>query len=410
MSPSGSAVTMGSPALWIWRAEAMPHYLVREAFRMFYPAYREGHAVTPEQESAAQCIMGCKTGVFGYSVSLCPECGTRLIHNASCGNRNCSCCQGTKPEEWVGARSSELVEGLSYFHVIATTPHELNPLFLSNPADMYGLLMKSIGTALTEVSLREENLGAVPGFVSVLHSWSQNLELHPHVHLLVSGGGLSDPVTFKKVDNNSFFCPEGHLRGAFREHFLSGLKDLRKKGSLSYTGSASNLLNHFEWEGLLTALYQKSWNVFIKETFNGNGNAVEYLSRYAYRTAISNSRILSVTDEGVVISYKDYHDGGKKKELFLSGEEFIRRFLMHVLPKGFCRIRYGGFLSNSRKKRCLAQIRRLTGTPARGNPYAGLSVRERIKMIFNKDIYACPACNGTMHTYMFRKWGCVMLN
>lgn len=388
----------------------MADYPIREIFQRWYPAYRENHTVTPDQESAAQCIMGCKTGLFGYSVSLCPECGIRLMHNASCGNRNCPCCQGTKPEEWVGARSAELIEGLSYFHIVATTPHELNPLFLYNPADMYGLLMKSIGNALTEVSLREENLGAVPGFVSVLHSWGQNMELHPHVHLLVSGGGLSDPVTFKKVGNKAFFCPESHLCGAFREHFLAGLKNLREKGTLSYTGSAATLRNHFEWEDLLTGLYQKKWNVFIKETFNGNGNAVEYLSRYAYRTAISNNRIISVTEDGVVISYKDYRDGGKRKELPLSGEEFIRRFLMHVLPKGFCRIRYGGYLSNSRKKRCLAQIRRLTGTPARGNPYAGLSVRERLKMIFNKDICSCPNCDGTMHTYMFRRWGCIMLN
>ena len=388
----------------------MTDYPIRYIFQMWYPAYRENHTLTPDQESAAQCIMGCKTGIFGYSLSLCPECGTRLIHNASCGNRNCPCCQGTKQEEWVGARSSELIPGISYFHVIATTPHELNPLFLSSPAVMYGLLMKSIGSALTEVSLRKENLGAVPGFVSVLHSWSQNLELHPHVHLLVSGGGLSDPVTFKKTDNNSFFCPVSHLGGAFREHFLDGLKKLRSKEMLSYTGSSSALINHYEWEELLTTLYHKDWNVFIKETFNGNGNAIEYLSRYAYRTAISNSRILSVTDDGVLISYKDYRDGGKKKELLLSGEEFIRRFLMHVLPKGFCRIRYGGYLSNSRKKKCLALIRRLTCTPARGNPYAGLSVRERIKKMFNRDICACPKCNGVMKIYMFRNFNCVMLN
>ena len=388
----------------------MPAYPIRDIFQKWYPLYRKDHTVTADQEGAAQCIMGCKTGVFGYSVSICPECGNKLFHNASCGNRSCPCCQGTKPEEWVGARSSELIEGIPYFHVIATVPHELNPLFLSNPAEMYGLLMKSISSALIEVSLREGNLGAVPGFVSVLHTWSQNLELHPHVHLLVSGGGLADPVTFRKTESGGFFCPVKRLGGAFREHFLSGLKVSRKNGRLSYTGSSSELRNHFEWEELLTILYHKEWNVFIKETFNGNGNAVEYLSRYSYRTAISNSRILSVSDDGVVIRYKDYRDKGKNKELRLSGEEFIRRFLMHVLPKGFCRIRYGGYLSNSRKKRCLAQIRRLTGTPARGNPYAGLSVRERIMKIFHRDICECPECNGTMHMYMFRHWGCVMLN
>ena len=151
-------------------------YKIREIFQMFYLSYRDTHTVTPEQESAAQCIMGCKTGVYGYTVSVCPDCGKKIIHNASCGNRNCPSCQGTKPEEWVQARSSELVEGLPYFHVIMTLPHELNPLCLSNPAAMYRLLMQSAKDALLEVSSRKENLGAVPGVVSVLHTWGQNLE------------------------------------------------------------------------------------------------------------------------------------------------------------------------------------------------------------------------------------------
>ena len=388
----------------------MADYPIQDIFHSWYHDYREDHTVTPEQESAASCIMGCKTGVFGYSVSICPDCGHKMIHNASCGNRNCPCCQGTKPEEWVGARSAELIEGLRYFHVIATTPHELNPLFLSNPAVMYNLLMKSIGSALTEVSLREENLGAVPGFVSVLHTWGQNLELHPHVHLLVSGGGLVDPVTFRQIDDEKFFCPVRHLGGAFREKFLNGLKVHREKESLEYTGTSSALKNHYDWEELLTTLYHKDWNVFIKETFNGNGNAVEYLSRYAYRTAISNSRILSITDDDVVLSYKDYHDNGKKKELRLSGKEFIRRFLMHILPKGLCRIRYGGYLSNSRKKKCLGQIRRITGTKPKGNPYEGMSTSEKIQKIFKINICKCPVCGEILHRYMVRDWGYVMLN
>ena len=374
-------------------------YPLRDIFQRFYPAYREKHSVTPEQESAAQCIMGCKTGLFGYSVSICPDCGHFQIHNASCGNRNCPNCQGTKPQEWVSARSSELIEGLSYFHVIATVPHSLNPLFLNNKKAMCRLLMQSISTAMVETASKEGNLGAVPGFIEVLHTWGQQLDFHPHVHILVSGGGLKNPATFRTVRNDSFFCPVQQLSGVFRGKFLEGLKELREKGELIFSGTAEKFQKHYVWEELLTELYHTHWNVFIKETFNGNGNAIEYLSRYAYRTAISNSRILSVTEEGVTFQWKDYRDGGKKKPLFLSGEEFIRRFLLHVLPKGFRRIRYGGYLSNGRKNKCLGQIRRLTGTPPRGNPFANLKARDIIKMLFHIDICECPKCHATMNMY-----------
>ena len=225
--------------------------------------------------------------------------------------------------------------------------------------------------------------------------------------MCVSGGGLSSPCRFERVRNDRFFCPEGKLAGAFRECFLAGLKRLREQQKLSFSGDAEAFRNHYHWQDMLTCLYHKQWNVFIKETFNGNGNAITYLSRYAYRTAIGNSRILDVSGKGVTIRWKDYKDGGKVKPLFLTGEEFIRRFLMHVLPKGFCRIRYGGVLSNSRKKDCLKQIRRITGTSERKNRLAGLSAAERIKAVFHVDICKCPVCSGHMNLY--RLWPDVML-
>ena len=375
----------------------MSDYLIREAFQMFYLTYRDHHTVTPEQESAAWCIMQCKTGSLGFSESTCPECGYKKIHYASCGNRNCPSCQGTKPAEWVEARSAELVEGLPYFHVIMTVPHELNPLFLTNPKAMYKLLMQSASDAVKDVASRKENLGCAPGVVSVLHTWGQKLDLHPHVHMLVAGGGLKNPAQFCRSRVNHFFCPEGKIAGAFREFFLKGLKALRSNGELVYSGSAEFYRNHYTFEELLTKLYHNPWNAFVKETFNGNGNAIEYLSRYAYRTAISNSRIVSVEAEGVTMTYKDYSDGGKEKSLLLDGEEFIRRFLLHVLPKGFSRIRYCGYLANSRRKKNLKLIRRLTGTRERKNRLAGMCVRERIKSIFHIDICKCPNCSTNMY-------------
>lgn len=379
----------------------MAEYMVQKAFQMYYPAYRAHHPVTPEQESAAQCIMGCKTGKYGFTKSICPNCGYEILHYGSCGNRNCPNCQGTKPEEWVEARSSELIEGISYYHVIMTVPHDLNPLFLNVPKPMYTLLLHSTSDAVKEVASRKENLGAVPGMISVLHTWGQTLELHPHVHMLIAGGGLSAPYKFNQGKKDHFFCPEEHLAGSFREHFLAGLKRLRADDSLSFTGSASGLRNRFTWEELLTKLYHLKWNVFVKETFNGKGNAVTYLSRYAYRTAISNGRVLSVTEEGVAISWRDYRDNGKKKTMLLSGEEFIRRFLMHVLPKGFCRIRYGGYLANAYRKRNLAVIRFLTGARERKNRLSGRNVRQRIMVLFHVDICRCPECSARMNTFRF---------
>lgn len=385
----------------------MAEFMIQKAFKMFYPSYKSHHNVTPEQESAAQCIMGCKTGQYGFTKSICPNCGHEVIHYASCGNRNCPNCQGTKTEEWVDARSSELIEGIPYFHVIMTVPHELNPLFLNNPKPMYTLLLQSTSAAVKEVASRKENLGAVPGMISVLHTWGQTLELHPHVHMLIAGCGLSAPHKLSLGKNNHFFCPVEHLSGSFREHFLDGLKRYRSVDVLSFTGTASDLRNSYTWEELLTNLYHMKWNAFVKETFNGNGNAITYLSRYAYRTAISNSRVLSVTEKGVTISWKDYRDEGKKKTMFLDGEEFIRRFLMHILPKGFCRIRYGGYLSNAQRKRNIAIIRFLAGLKGHANRVAEIAAHEHIKAMIRIESCKCPKCFTMMNNMRF--YTCEML-
>ena len=263
--------------------------------------------------------------------------------------------------------------------------------------------MQSAAGAVKSVSSRKEHLGCSPGVVSVLHTWGQKLDLHPHVHMLVAGGGLESPVKFNRTHDDHFFCPEGKIAGAFRELFLKGLKALRQAETLVYTGSAEQYRNSYTWEELLTRIYKTRWNVFVKETFNGNGNAITYLSRYAYRTAISNSRIVSVTAAGVAISYKDYGDGSKVKTLLLSGEEFIRRFLMHVLPKGFSRIRYSGYLANACRRKNIRIIRKLTSTSERINFLSGMKVRDRIRSIFGVDICKCPMCSSEMYMVRHRK-------
>lgn len=221
--------------------------------------------------------------------------------------------------------------------------------------------------------------------------------------MLVAGGGLASPVKFNRTHDDHFFCPEGKIAGAFRELFLKGLKALRKAETLVYTGSAEQYRNSYTWEEMLTKLYHIRWNAFVKETFNGNGNAITYLSRYAYRTAISNSRVLSVTAEGVTISYKDYDDGCKVKTMQLDGEEFVRRFLMHVLPKGFSRIRYSGYLANACRKKNIRLIRKLTATAERINRLSGMKARDRILSIFGVDICKCPLCSSEMYMVRHRE-------
>ena len=379
-------------------ADPLPDYPFRDAFRKFYPSYASAHDVSSVQEKAASCIRRCKTGELGYTASYCPECGYQRIRARSCNNRSCPCCQAPLEQKWVMERNSELIAGIAYYHVIFTLPKELNSLMFVNQKVLYDLLFSAATQTLLTLCMDKQYMGAVPGIVSVLHTWGQTLSFHPHLHVMLSGGGLNAAGQFVETRHKGFIIPVKVLGKMFRGKFLDGLKALRTALALDYSADAVSLQDDGNWKRFLDLLYSKTWVPFIKETFNGNGNAVKYLARYAYRTAISNSRIREVTDSQVVISYTDYADDNRKKELPFSGEEFVESFLLHVLPQGFHRVRFSGFLANCVKAKNLTHIGKLRATPYMGNPTKGKKTAQLLLMIYGTDICTCPKCHHQLVT------------
>ena len=288
--------------------------------------------------------------------------------------------------------------GTLYF----TLPHELNSLILANQKLLYGLLFSAASEALIMLCRDRKYMGAMPGIVMVLHTWGQQLNFHPHLHVCLSGGGISPAGKFIESRHKGFIIPEGVLGKVFRGKFLDGLKTLRENDKLCYSGAALELRNSYQWKEWLDHLYAINWVPFLKETFNGNGNAIEYLARYAYRTAISNSRIIDVREDEVEFHYTDYADLNRKKTLVLSGEAFISRFLLHVLPKGFHRVRFSGYLANCRKTKSLVLIGMLRRTPYKGNPVKGHRMSEILMLAYGADIFSCPECHARMITYRCR--------
>lgn len=377
---------------------AATEYPVRTAFQKFYPAYARGHQVSLQQEKAAYSIMNCKTGALGYSVSICEDCGHKIVHNASCNNRHCPCCQKPVEDKWILERNSELIEGIAYYHAIFTVPSELNGLILANQKLLYNLMFKCSSDTLLTLCRDRKYMGATPGIVSVLHTQGQRLNHHPHIHSMISGGGLTRDGRFIETAHKGFILPVRAMGRMFRGKFLDALEKYHDEGKLAYPEGQVDPEDPIEWQGLMSSLYRKSWVPFIKETFNGNGNAVRYLARYVFRTAISNSRIDSVDDSGVTFHYKDYADGSKTKSMHMGGEEFIHAFLKHVLPDGFCRVRFYGYLSNCVRTKNLREIHRLRSSEYHGNPVKGMKTADLIKLLYDKDILECPVCRGRLRT------------
>jgi hypothetical protein len=367
---------------------------VRDIFQRFFPEYEKENPSIPEHKySTAHLIMMCKTGDLGYTSSYCEDCKRIFIHNTSCNNRSCPNCQQLKEKQWTAERNAELIDGIAYYHVVFTVPHELNNLFLSNEKVMYRLLFQSAQQALLALCRDPKFLGATPGILSVLHTWGQKLNYHPHLHVCLSGGGLTPQGTFIEAKHKGFIIPEKVLAASFRGRFLCGLKKLYEQGSLSFM-RCHEIEEARDWQDFIDTLFKKQWIPFLKETFNGHGNAIKYLARYAYRTAIANSRIVSIDDETVTIRYKDYADGDKSKLLTLKGSEFVKLFLLHILPSGFTRIRYSGYLTNRWKTRNLKTIHYLRNSPCPINRVRKMKTRDLMLRFYGKDISRCPCCNG----------------
>ena len=361
---------------------------VQTVFQRGFNEYYRQHNPSSVQLRAAFSIINCKTGNLGRNVSVCGDCGHTVIHNNSCRNRHCPSCQAIPREVWIDSRKAEVIDG-PYFHVVMTVPSQLNPIIQRNAKLLYPLLHKCSAEALLQLCANPDIMGGVPGIIQILHTWGQTLNYHPHVHCIVSGVGLS-PIGQLAKCNESYLLPLPKLMPLFRGKLLHHIRELYSAGKLSlptqYQQPAS-------WNSLVSALYAIDWAPYIKDTFNGNGNAIEYLGRYTHRIAISNSRIKDVTDTHVTFSAKDYKTGNTM-EITVTLVEFIFRFLQHVLPAGCHKIRYYGFLNNRYKRRNLITISQLQNAELRHAFLANLNMAERLKNLWNIDISICPNCGS----------------
>lgn len=377
---------------------------IQDIFHTSYGEYCNHYNPNDVQYKAALSIMNCKSGRLGCNFSICEDCGHLEIHNNSCRNRNCPCCQAILKELWIDARKAEVIDS-PYFHVVFTLPAELNPLIYANQSLLYSLMHKCASETLLELSADKKYLGATPGIIQVLHTWGQELNYHPHIHCIITGAGLTKDKQLRK-SRNKFFIPVKVLGKKFRGKFLDQLQSLSEKNELHFSQHCLTLRNSYEWSEFRNSLYQKTWIPYIKETFNGFGNAIDYLGRYTHRIAISNSRIQSFSSTHVTFTAKDYKTG-EQKEVTLAPIEFIRRFMMHVLPSGFQKIRYYGFLNNRSKKTNLKLIVKITGKELFHSKFISMSHEELLLSLWNINVHICPECGCcSMHhagrTYSFR--------
>ncbi|MDD4730188.1 MAG: IS91 family transposase [Dysgonamonadaceae bacterium] len=371
---------------------------IQDIFKLFYEDYCAKYGHHASLHKVANAIINCKTGGLGYNISTCNDCGHEDVHNNSCRNRHCPSCQAIPKELWIDARKSEVLDS-PYFHAVFTIPHELNPIMYTNQKLLYSLFYKVVAETIDELASDKKHLGAKTGFIQILHTWGQNLSYHVHMHVIVLGGGLTHINEFKKA-GKKFFLPVRAMSKLFRGKFLCNLRKLYKEDKLEFSNSISYFKNSHNWDQFIDSLFKKEWVPYIKETFNGANNVIEYLGRYTHRIANSNSRIVAVSDAHVTFNYRDYADDNKTKEMTLDGVEFLRRFLMHVLPKGFVKIRNFGILSNRTKNAKLNQIRKILGEIPFVSKLKGLTMAEVIMELYGVNLRLCPACNSPDYVSM----------
>ena len=346
------------------------------------------HHLDDEQFKAYNYIAACGTDTFGFNTYMCEDCHHKVIHYNSCGNRNCPSCQVKAREEWIEKFSTFILDGVTYFHIVFTVPDSLNELFLNNKSAMYNLLFDASSKTLLKAC--EKELGQI-GFTAILHTWGQNLCFHPHIHMIVSGGGLSTDHSGNAVfikSNDHFLVSKKVLSKIFKGKFMSRLKKL----SLADSDGNPIDLRDEPYKSLVDELYRKEWVVYVKEPFNNTKAILNYIGRYSHRVAISNSRIISYeqSNHSVTFSYKDYKDESKTKEMTLDANEFIRRFTLHILPSRFIKIRHYGFMSNSNRKTKIPLCRKLLNISLPQD-----NSEDKVKAEITP-IHRCPKCNGMM--------------
>jgi hypothetical protein len=378
----------------------MPIQRPREALELAEIVRRHGHRLgdlSGEHERILRAIASCRTAALGGHVQTCDHCQHQRIAYNSCRNRHCPRCQGSACARWMQDRAAELLP-VEYFHVVFTLPDTFNALALGNRRVVYGLLFDAVAQTLLEVAANPKHLGARIGFLAILHTWGQNLSLHPHVHCVVPGGGIasdgSTGLTTTRLSSSKsggkwvgcragFFLPVRILSRVFRGKFIDLLKRARAATRLSSSksGKLIGVEDDRAFAGLIDESVKHDWVVYAKPPFGGPAQVLKYLSRYTHRIAISNRRLLSIDDDNVTFRFKDYARGNRPRTMTLKGPEFLRRFLLHAVPRGFMRIRHFGLLANRVRARNLATCRRLLSTPAPG-----------VAAVAGVEPLCCPAC------------------
>jgi|ERR1041384_3469668 hypothetical protein len=372
-------------------ADSSPKQGMAGVLGLFADPYRGTHKLNVQQSKVLYAIENCRTAALGGHVLSCSCCGhTRVFYN-SCRNRHCPQCQGLNRERWVDKLASELLP-VSYFHIVFTISSQLNTLALFNQECIYDLLFKAASQALLMLARDGQHLGAETGMVALLHTWGQNLMDHPHLHTLIPAGGWDTTAQCWKSSRRKFFIPVKVISKVFRGKFLAHLKEAYADKKLKLEGQNEHLQKKDNFKKLLDELYAKPWVVYAKAPFKKPAHLIRYLGRYTHRIAISNDRIKSIDQSGVSFTWKDYRDHNRYKTMKLSGEEFIRRFLLHVLPKGFCKIRYYGIFASRNRKTAWDKCKKFFGYQTVRSRLKGLTWKKALEIVCGINVEQCPLC------------------
>lgn len=364
-------------------------------FHMHRESYCKNNKLSPEQHKVINAICNCRTSILGGHIEQCDHCDNIHISYNSCRNRHCPKCQSLKTAKWLEDRQKELLP-VPYFHVVFTLPHELNNLVLYNKSGLYSLLMQSVWETIKTLGKDKKRLNGLMGMMAILHTWGQNLLSHNHVHCIVPGGALvnKDNKYKWRSSKSNYLFPVKVMSKIFRGIFVSGLRALYDANKIKIPNdpdlkTSLNIKKNFE--SLLSNLMKKEWVVYSKKPFAGPKKLLDYLGRYVNKIAIANGRILSCDEKSVRFKYRDYSDDNKVKVMGLKPEEFIRRFLSHVVPTGFMRVRFFGFLASSCKSKNITEIRKLLSYEPTEEEQKK-DVRTLMLELTGDDITLCPVC------------------
>jgi len=365
---------------------------VADIFRLYADNYRRSHAVSYEQLKVMHHIEICRTAKLGGHVEQCDQCGFEQIAYNSCRDRHCPKCQTLTKEQWLNDRKAELL-GCSYFHLVFTLPHDLNPIILSNKRATVNILFAAVNQTLQAFAQDPQwRLGGRLGFISVLHTWSQTLIDHFHLHCLIPAGALSLTKDRWIPAKDNFLFKITSLAKEFRKRYLKLLLNAYLKDTLIFTQKTASLKYKQTFQKLINSVSKTRWIAYAKRPFAGPQQVLEYLGRYTHRVAISNNRIISIDNGRVTFTYRNRQRDNEIKKMTLDADEFIRRFLLHVLPKGLIKIRYFGFLAHTNKKEQIPLIRKLIDPDATLPEKINESISEMMLRLTGLDITCCPQC------------------